>query len=132
MERASRDLTGVPRSREPQPQPDPEPDPEPSPDPEPDVELEAEPEPELEAAPSAVDDAVVARQRAILDFERQWWKHAGAKEQAIRDRFELSATRYYQLLNALLDEPAALEYDPVTVARLRRLRAPRRRGTGRG
>ena len=118
MERASRDLTGVPRSREPQPQPDPEPD--------------AEPDAEPEAAPSAVDDEVVARQRAILDFERQWWKHAGAKEQAIRDRFELSATRYYQLLNALLDEPSALEYDPVTVARLRRLRATRRRGTGRG
>jgi hypothetical protein len=67
------------------------------------------------------------RQQDILAFERQWWRHAGAKEQAIRDRFQLSSTRYYQLLNALLDEPAALEHDPVLVGRLRRLRATRSR-----
>ncbi len=77
---------------------------------------------------STVDDGLTGRQRAIIDFERQWWKHAGAKQQAIRDSFELSVTRYYQVLNALLDQPAAMEYDPVTVARLRRLRAARRRG----
>lgn len=70
------------------------------------------------------------RQRAILDFERQWWKHAGAKEQAIRTQFQLSPTRYYQLLNALLDEAAALAYDPVTVGRLRRVRATRSRARG--
>lgn len=67
------------------------------------------------------------RDRRILAFERQWWRHAGAKEQAIRDTFGLSATRYYQLLNRLLEEPAALAYDPVLVARLRRLRASRGR-----
>ncbi|MBV1855376.1 DUF3263 domain-containing protein [Catellatospora sp. NEAU-YM18] len=67
------------------------------------------------------------RERLILDFEKQWWRHAGAKEQAIRDRFELSATRYYQVLNALLDNPAALEHDPVLVGRLRRLRGSRAR-----
>ncbi|MEV6816501.1 DUF3263 domain-containing protein [Micromonospora sp. NPDC051296] len=67
------------------------------------------------------------REREILAFERQWWRHAGAKEQAIRDRFGLSATRYYQLLNALLDNPAALAADPVLVGRLRRLRASRAR-----
>jgi hypothetical protein len=70
------------------------------------------------------------RQRAILDFERQWWKHAGAKEQAIRDIFQISPTRYYQLLNALLDDPAALAYDPVTVRRLRRVRSARVRARG--
>src|SRR5262245_21106145 len=70
------------------------------------------------------------RQQEILAFERQWWRHAGAKEQAIRDRFQLSTTRYYQLLNALLDEPAAIEHDPVLVKRLRRLRASRARGRG--
>ncbi|MFY1634515.1 DUF3263 domain-containing protein [Solwaraspora sp. WMMB335] len=67
------------------------------------------------------------REQRILDFERQWWKHAGAKEQAIRDTFGLSATRYYQLLNQLLDDPAALAAEPVLVARLRRLRAARSR-----
>ncbi|MFY1578899.1 DUF3263 domain-containing protein [Verrucosispora sp. WMMD703] len=67
------------------------------------------------------------RERQMLAFERQWWRHAGAKEQAIRDRFGLSATRYYQLLNALLDNPAALAADPVLVGRLVRLRASRTR-----
>ncbi|GIJ75653.1 Protein of unknown function [Micromonospora phaseoli] len=67
------------------------------------------------------------RERAILAFERQWWRHAGAKEQAIRDRFGLSATRYYQVLNTLLDNPAALAADPVLVGRLIRLRASRAR-----
>lgn len=63
------------------------------------------------------------RDREILAFERHWWRHAGAKEQAIRDTFGLSATRYYQLLNRLLDQPAALAHDPVLVGRLRRIRA---------
>ncbi|SNY04740.1 Protein of unknown function [Paractinoplanes atraurantiacus] len=67
------------------------------------------------------------RDREILSFEARWWKHAGSKEQAIRDTFELSSTRYYQLLNALLDNPAALEHDPVLVGRLRRLRSTRAR-----
>ncbi|MEV6693409.1 DUF3263 domain-containing protein [Micromonospora sp. NPDC051196] len=90
--------------------------------------------PEDESAPTAPDavaaepaGALTEREREILAFERQWWRHAGAKEQAIRDRFGLSATRYYQLLNALLDNPAALAADPVLVGRLRRLRASRAR-----
>ena len=67
------------------------------------------------------------REQQILAFEARWWKHAGSKEQAIRDTFGLSSTRYYQLLNALLDNPAALEHDPVLVGRLRRLRSTRAR-----
>ncbi|REE96409.1 DUF3263 domain-containing protein [Thermomonospora umbrina] len=67
------------------------------------------------------------RDRGILAFERQWWKHAGAKEQAIRERFDMSATRYYQLLNLLIDRPEALEHDPMLVKRLRRTRSERRR-----
>ncbi|WP_372595070.1 DUF3263 domain-containing protein [Actinotalea sp.] len=67
------------------------------------------------------------RDRAILDFERQWWKYAGAKEQAVRDLFDMSATRYYQVLNALIDSPAALEHDPMLVKRLRRMRTSRQR-----
>jgi hypothetical protein len=74
-----------------------------------------------------VDDGLDERERQILAFERQWWKHAGSKEQAIRDLFGVSSTRYYQMLNALLDNPAALAYDPVLVKRLRRLRATRAR-----
>ncbi|MET8911103.1 DUF3263 domain-containing protein [Micromonospora sp. NPDC004551] len=72
-------------------------------------------------------DGLTERERRILAFEQQWWKHAGAKEQAIRDTFGLSATRYYQLLNALLDQPAALAAEPVLVGRLRRLRSSRAR-----
>lgn len=68
-----------------------------------------------------------ARDADILAFERQWWKFAGAKEQAIRDKFQMSATRYYQVLNALIDKPEALAQDPLLVKRLRRLRATRQR-----
>ena len=67
------------------------------------------------------------RDREIIAFERQWWKYAGAKEQAIRELFDMSATRYYQVLNALIDSPAALEADPMLIKRLRRLRATRQR-----
>ena len=66
------------------------------------------------------------RDREIIAFER-WWKYAGAKEQAIRELFDMSATRYYQVLNTLIDNPAALEADPMLVKRLRRLRASRQR-----
>ncbi len=68
-----------------------------------------------------------ARDREIISFERQWWKYAGAKEQAIRELFDMSATRYYQVLNALIDSQAALEADPMLIKRLRRLRASRQR-----
>ena len=67
------------------------------------------------------------RDREILEFERQWWKYAGAKEQAIRELFDMSATRYYQVLNALIDRPEALVEDPLLVRRLRRMRAERQR-----
>lgn len=71
------------------------------------------------------------RDQQILAFEARWWKHAGSKEQAIRDTFGLSSTRYYQLLNALLDNPDALAEDPVLIGRLRRLRSTRARTRGR-
>lgn len=64
---------------------------------------------------------------AILCFERQWWKYAGAKESAVLEQFDMSATRYYQVLNALIDRPEALAADPMLVRRLRRLRAQRQR-----
>ena len=67
------------------------------------------------------------RDREILAFERQWWKYAGSKEQAIRELFDMSSTRYYQVLNGLLDDAEALREDPMLVKRLRRLRAQRQR-----
>ena len=67
------------------------------------------------------------RELAVLAFERQWWKYAGAKETAIKDLFDMSATRYYQVLNALIDRPEALVADPMLVKRLRRLRSTRQR-----
>jgi hypothetical protein len=77
---------------------------------------------------AASDDSGLARRdREILAFERQWWKYAGAKEQAIRELFDMSATRYYQVLNGLIDTPEALAADPMLVKRLRRLRASRQR-----
>jgi hypothetical protein len=76
------------------------------------------------------DDGIAglpAREREILAFERQWWRFAGAKEEAIRERFGMSATRYYQVLNALVDRPEALAADPLLVRRLRRMRGARQR-----
>jgi predicted metal-dependent HD superfamily phosphohydrolase len=67
------------------------------------------------------------RDLEILAFERQWWKYAGAKEQAIRELFDMSSTRYYQLLSQLIDRPEALEHDPMLVKRLRRQRSQRQR-----
>jgi Protein of unknown function (DUF3263) len=95
--------------------------------------------PAIEEADDVLDsdlpDRVAPAQRSGLDersekillFERRWWKHAGAKEQAIRETFEISSTRYYQLLNKLLDDPRALEFDASLVNRLRRLRVSRAR-----
>jgi hypothetical protein len=85
-----------------------------------------------ESAASGVDigdelGGLTRRDREILAFERQWWKYAGAKEQAIRELFDMSATRYYQVLNGLIDSSAALAADPMLVKRLRRLRASRQR-----
>jgi len=67
------------------------------------------------------------RDREILEFERHWWKYAGAKETAVREKFDMSSTRYYQVLNALIDRPEALASDPLLVRRLRRLRSARQR-----
>jgi hypothetical protein len=72
------------------------------------------------------------RDREILAFERQWWRYAGAKEQAIRELFGMSATRYYQVLNELIDRPEALAADPMLVKRLQRLRAARRQARSAG
>jgi hypothetical protein len=79
----------------------------------------------VEAVADVQSGELTERELEILAFERQWWKYAGAKEQAIKDLFDLSATRYYQVLNALLDRPEALVADPMLIKRLRRLRTTR-------
>ena len=83
--------------------------------------------PAAEGAPQRPGLELTRREHEMLAFERQWWRHAGAKETAIRDRFGVPPTRYYQVLNALVDRPAALAADPLLVRRLRRLRAARQR-----
>lgn len=72
-------------------------------------------------------DDLTDEDRAILEFEREWWRRRTPKERAVRDRLGLSVARYYQRLNGLLDRPAALAFDPMLVGRLRRLRETRRR-----
>ena len=76
---------------------------------------------------SEIADGLTRREHDILAFERQWWGLAGVQEEAIKELFSMSATRYYQVLNALIDTPAALAADPMLVKRLRRLRASRQR-----
>jgi hypothetical protein len=70
--------------------------------------------------------ALSDRERAILEFERVWWTLPGAKGAAITERLGLSPTRYYQLLNDLIDDPHALAHDALLVRRLRRQRRQRR------
>lgn len=73
------------------------------------------------------DTGLSERDRAILALERRdWVTGPGAKERAVREQLGLVPVRYYQLLNALLDDPRALAHDPVTVNRLRRVRESRR------
>ena len=79
--------------------------------------MSAASEPVSTVAPT---EGLSERDREILAFERQWWKYAGSKETAIKELFDMSSTRYYQVLNALIDHPAALEHDPMLVKRLRR------------
>lgn len=80
-----------------------------------------------EPMPIAAGAELSEQQAALLDFEKQWWALPGSKETEIRERFDISPTRYYQLLNALIDSDTALVHDPLLVKRLRRQRATRQR-----
>lgn len=75
--------------------------------------------------PSGHASALSARELDILAFERAWWRRGGRKEEAIREEFGISAARYYQVLGALIETPAALREDPMLVKRLQRLRDAR-------
>jgi uncharacterized protein DUF3263 len=76
--------------------------------------------------PRMEPDELGVRERGILALERRGFVGPGAKERAIREELGLAPVRYYQLLNALLDDERALAHDPVTVNRLRRVREARR------
>lgn len=82
---------------------------------------------ESKAPPGEPTEGLSRRDLEMLAFERQWWKYAGSKEKAIRELFTMSPTRYYQVLNQLIDSPEALRADPMLVKRLRKIRAERRR-----
>jgi hypothetical protein len=77
--------------------------------------------------PTIQTGGLTGREREILAFEGRWWRLAGKKENAIREAFGLSPTRYYQALNSLLDKQEAIAADPLLVNRLRRARISRRR-----
>jgi hypothetical protein len=80
-----------------------------------------------EASAQVLPVGLSRREHEMLAFERQWWRRPGAKETAIRDQFGVPPTRYYQVLNALVDRSDALAADPLLVRRLRRLRSARQR-----
>ena len=79
----------------------------------------------INTSPSLSDSSLSDLEFRILEFERSWWRFAGAKESAIKELFDLSAPRYYQILNDLIDRQDALEASPMLVNRLRRLREAR-------
>ena len=81
----------------------------------------------METSPHSVEEPLDQRSRDVLDFERESWKLEIPKERAIRERFGFSAARYHQLLGRALEMPQALEYDPMLVRRLHRVRDVRRR-----
>lgn len=66
-------------------------------------------------------------ERAVLDLESTWFKYAGRKESVIRERFDMSTTRYYQVLRGLLQREEAMAYDPLLVRRLIRQQESRAR-----
>lgn len=122
------DLPGVPDLPDVPDVPDPlEPGPEPPTErAEPPAPAESEAEPEPEPEPGSEPAELSDRDRALLALEQRGWPGPGAKERAIREQLGISPTRYYQLLSALLDDPRAAAYAPVTVNRLRRVRQARR------
>ena len=65
-------------------------------------------------------------EKQILHLEQGYFRWAGAKDQQIGELLGMSPTRYYQKLNALIDDPRAMAWDPLTVKRLQRLRDARR------
>ena len=80
---------------------------------------------ELMASGDPSHSGLTELESKILEFERTWWRHAGVKESSIKELFNLTPPAYYQLLNNLIDRPAALMAEPLLVKRLIRLRDQR-------
>lgn len=72
--------------------------------------------------------SLTEHERALLDFERHWWRCGATRADAAQRRFGLDAAEHRRTIAALIDSPAALEHDPVLVRRLRRMRATHRAG----
>jgi len=66
-------------------------------------------------------------ERALIDFEREWWQLGSRKDVGIRTRFDMSASSYYRALHGLVDRAEAMQYDALTVLRLRKRREQARR-----
>jgi len=83
--------------------------------------------------PELMDRELTDLDRQILEFERDWVSHAGAKDAVLRERFDLTPSHYHQLLNRIIDLPAAEDHAPRLVRRLRAARQEQRsaRRTGR-
>ena len=80
---------------------------------------------EFMPSPDLVNSGLTELETQILEFERTWWRHAGAKESSIKELFNLTPPAYYQMLNNLIDREAALMAQPLLVKRLLRLRDQR-------
>lgn len=80
---------------------------------------------DLSDPPGIIGSMLTVKETMTLDLERTWWRHPAVKDTKLRELFGETPTRYYQRLNALLDDGDALAYDPQTVNRLRRLRRQR-------
>ena len=80
---------------------------------------------ELMPSSDLVNSGLTELEVRILEFERTWWRHAGAKESSIKELFNLTPPAYYQMLNNLIDRPAAVMAQPLLVKRLLRLRDQR-------
>ena len=80
---------------------------------------------EFMPSPDLVNSGLSELENKILEFERTWWRHAGAKESSIKELFNLTPPAYYQMLNNLIDREAALMAQPLLVKRLLRLRDQR-------
>ena len=80
---------------------------------------------EFMPSPDLVNSGLTELEVRILEFERTWWRHAGAKESSIKELFNLTPPAYYQMLNNLIDREAALMAEPLLVKRLLRVRQQR-------
>ncbi|MFD3806074.1 DUF3263 domain-containing protein [Streptomyces sp. NPDC058619] len=69
---------------------------------------------------------LTATEAEVLAYEARTWPGPGAKERAVREGLGMTPVRYYQLLNALMDDARALAHAPGTVNRLRRIREAQR------